>query len=906
MSLIGSEILPVQFEDELKQSFLDYAMSVIVGRALPDVRDGLKPVHRRVLYAMNEMRNTHNRPYVKSARVVGEVIGKYHPHGETAVYDTMVRMAQDFSMRYLLVEGQGNFGSVDGDPPAAMRYTEVRMMRITSELLADIDMETVPFVDNYDGTLQMPEALPTRIPNLLINGSDGIAVGMATKIPPHNIVEIINASLALLDDPELDTDGLMEHVQGPDFPTGGTIRGHGGIVSAYKTGRGRIYLRGKTLEHDDPLDALDQDMFDDEYGEQAGEDQSDQSKGPIIITEFPYQVNKARWIERVAELVKEKKLEGITEIRDESDKDGLRVVVEVKDTVSAKTVLNNLYHMTQFQSVYAINLVALVDGRPKLLSLKEALGAFLRHRRDVITRRTAYLLRAARNRGHMLEGQAVALTSIDEVVELIRRSQSRDEAREALMARAWPLNSSMTQLLRRAGGDACRPAGVPRDLGLQESASAEDALYRLSEEQAQSILELRLHRLTALEVKDLMGAYEKVLEEIAELEAILGSQARLIEVVREELVEVRDTYGDERRTSISTAEADLTNEDLIPVEDLLVTISHVGYAKARAIAHFQAQGRGGMGRRGGALLEEDFVEHMLVANSHDTLLCFTNSGQVYWMKVHRIPKLSRTSASRGTHLNNLLQLREGERITAILPVKSFDADRFVFMATESGKVKKTSLAAFQRPYKNGIRAIKLEEGNTLIGAEVTDGSADVMLFANTGKVVRFKESDVRAMGRTAAGVTGMRVRGGKVIALIVPKPEDPLLTVSEYGYGKRSPLEQFPVKGRGGQGVIGMRVNERNGRLAGALQVSESDEVMVVSDQGTLIRTSVEAISVQARATLGVRVMNLKGGARVVEIDRIEDSSLTAVAAAQEAAGEASVDRDEEAPDEEGQAGHGP
>ncbi len=900
MSLIGSEILPVQFEDELKQSFLDYAMSVIVGRALPDVRDGLKPVHRRVLYAMHEMRNSHNRPYVKSARVVGEVIGKYHPHGETAVYDTMVRMAQDFSMRYLLVEGQGNFGSVDGDPPAAMRYTEVRMMRITSELLADIDMETVPFVDNYDGTLQMPEALPTRIPNLLINGSDGIAVGMATKIPPHNLIEIINASLAMLDDPEIDIDGLMEHVQGPDFPTGGTIRGRGGIVSAYKTGRGRIHLRGKTLEHDDPDDALDQEPFEDEeYIEQPEEDQS---KGPIIITEFPYQVNKARWIERVAELVKEKKLEGITEIRDESDKDGLRVVVEVKGTVSAKTVLNNLYHMTQFQSVYAINLVALVDGRPKLLALKEALSAFLRHRRDVITRRTAYLLRAARNRGHMLEGQAVALTSIDDVVELIRRSQSRDEAREALMARAWPLNSSMTELLRRAGGDACRPAGVPRDLGLQES-SSEEALYRLSEEQAQSILELRLHRLTALEVEDLMGAYQKVLEEIAELEAILGSEARLTEVVREELVEVRDTYGDERRTSISIAEADLTNEDLIPVEDLVVTISHVGYAKARSIAHFQAQGRGGMGRRGGALLEEDFIEHMLVANSHDTLLCFTNSGQVYWMKVHRIPKLSRTSASRGTHLNNLLQLREGERITAILPVKSFDTEQFVFMATESGKVKKTPLASFQRPYKNGIRAIKLEEGNRLIGAEITDGTADVMLFADTGKVVRFKESDVRAMGRTAAGVTGMKVRGGKVIALIVPNPADPLLTVSERGYGKRSPLEEFPVKGRGGQGVIGMRVNDRNGRLVGALQVAQGDEVMVVSDEGTLIRTSVDAISAQARATLGVRVMNLKGDARVVEIDRIGDSSLDAAAEAEEAADEASAEQ-EEAPEEEGQASH--
>ena len=881
MSLIGSEILPVEFQDELKQSFLDYAMSVIVGRALPDVRDGLKPVHRRVLYAMHEMRNTHNRPYVKSARVVGEVIGKYHPHGESAVYDTMVRMAQDFSMRYMLVEGQGNFGSVDGDPPAAMRYTEVRMMRITGELLADIDMETVPFVDNYDGTLQMPEALPTRIPNLLVNGSDGIAVGMATKIPPHNLNEIINASLALIDDPGMDVDELMAHVQGPDFPTGGTIRGRGGIVSAYRTGRGRIYLRGKTLDHDEPLHLFDEESLslEGETVESQRDDDVDQSKGPIIITEFPYQVNKARWIEKVAELVKEKKLEGITEIRDESDKDGLRVVVEVKSSVNARTVLNNLYAMTQFQSVYAINLVALVDGRPKVLSLKEALSAFLEHRRDVITRRTAYLLRAARVRGHTLEGQAVALTSIDEVVELIRQSQSREQARDALMGREWPLHSSMTELLKRAGGDACRPAGVPRDLGLQEDDStmlasdSGEARYRLSEEQAQSILELRLHRLTALEVKDLMGAYEKVLGEIAELEAILGSDARLTQVVRDELIEVRETYGDARKTSISEAEADLSNEDLIPVEDMVVTISHLGYAKARVVGDFQAQGRGGMGRGGGALLEEDFIEHMLVANSHDTLLCFSSSGQVYWLKVYHIPKLLRTSNSRGRHLNNLLPLDDGERITAILPVKDFDEDHFVFMATASGKVKKTPLASFRRPYQRGIRAIKLEEGNTLIGAEMTDGSADVMLFADTGKAVRFKESDVRAMGRTAAGVTGMRVRGGKVIALIIPNADDTLLTVSDRGYGKRSPLDQFPIKGRGIQGIIGMRTNERIGRLVGALQVAEGDEVMVISDQGTLIRTSVDKISVQSRATQGVRVMNLKGDARVVEIDRIEDAS---------------------------------
>ncbi len=885
MSLIGSEILSVEFEDELKQSFLDYAMSVIVGRALPDVRDGLKPVHRRVLYAMNEMRNVHNRPYVKSARVVGEVIGKYHPHGESAVYDTMVRMAQDFSMRYMLIEGQGNFGSVDGDPPAAMRYTEVRMMRITSELLADIDMETVPFVDNYDGTLQMPEALPTRIPNLLVNGSDGIAVGMATKIPPHNLTEIINATLALLEDPAINVEGLMTHVPGPDFPTGGSIRGRGGIAEAYRTGRGRIYLRGKTLTHDDAEDDPTPDDAPPDAERDAEQEalnrarEEEQSKGPIIITEFPYQVNKARWIERVAGLVKEKKLEGISEIRDESDKDGLRVVIETRSTVNARTVLNNLYAMTNFQSSYAINLVALVDGRPKVLSLKEALSAFLRHRRDVITRRTAFLLRSARSRGHTLEGQAVALTSIDEVVELIRRAQSRSEAHAALKARTWPLNSSMTELLRRAGGDACRPAGVPRELGLQDAAAmpgSGEASYRLSDEQAQSILELRLHRLTALEVKDLMSAYEKVLADISGFEAILGSGQRLTEVVREELIEVRDTYGDERRTGISHVEADLSNEDLIPVEDLVVTISHGGYAKAKAIDDFQAQGRGGVGRSGGALLEDDFIEHMLVANSHDTLLCFANTGQVYWMKVHRVPKLARTSAARGTHLNNLLQLDEGERLTTILPVKSFEEERFVFMATEHGKVKKTPLSSFRKPYRNGIRAIHLQDGNRLIGVEITDGSADVMLFSDTGKVVRFKESDVRAMGRTAAGVTGMRVRAGKVIALIVPNAQDALLMVSENGYGKRASLSEFRVQGRGGLGVVGMRVTNRNGALVGALQVAAGDEVMVVSNEGTMIRTSVDTISLQGRATQGVRVMNLKPGSRVVEIDRIADSTSNA------------------------------
>ena len=869
MSLIGSEILPVQFEDELRQSFLDYAMSVIVGRALPDVRDGLKPVHRRVLFAMHEMRNTHNRPNVKSARVVGEVIGKYHPHGESAVYDTMVRMAQDFSMRYMLIQGQGNFGSVDGDPPAAMRYTEVRMRRITGELLADIDMETVPFVDNYDGTLRMPECLPTRVPNLLVNGSDGIAVGMATKIPPHNLREVIDAALALLADPDLGNDELMEHVKGPDFPTAGIINGRGGIVSAYRTGRGRIHVRGKAQIKD--------------------EKESGQRNGHIVITEFPYQINKARWIERVAELVKEKKIEDITEIRDESDKDGLRVVVEIRHGKSPEIVLNNLYAMTALQSVYAINMVALIDGRPKLLSLTDALQAFLRHRRDVITRRTAYSLRAARARGHTLEGQAVALTSIDEVVELIRNSQSRDQARERLMQRSWPLVSSMTELLLRAGADACRPAGVPRELGLQETEGSEEPSYRLSEDQAQSILELRLHRLTALEVKDLMKAYEQVLDEITELEAILASQGRLTEVVREELLEVRHTYGDERRTVIEDNYEDLTNEDLIPVEDFVVTISHGGYAKRQLPDEYRAQTRGGVGKRGMSVWEDDFVEHMLIANSHDTLLFFSNTGKVYWKKVYFLQRGQR--ASRGRPLVNLLNLDEGERITAILPVKSFDADHFVFMATQNGKVKKTPLANFSRPYASGIRAINLEEGNTLIGAAITDGSADVVLFADTGKVVRFKESDVRAMGRTAAGVRGMRVRDGKVIALIIPQAEGAILTISELGFGKRSPLSEYPVKGRGGQGVIGMRVNERNGRLVGALQVFEGDEVMVISNQGTLIRTPVEDISQQARATQGVRLMHLKGDALVAEIDRIEESSL----------GEESVqDSDDEAAEEAG------
>ncbi|MDP6374771.1 MAG: DNA gyrase subunit A [Pseudomonadales bacterium] len=838
----GREILPVNIEDELRQSYLDYAMSVIVGRALPDVRDGLKPVHRRVLFTMNELNNTFNRPYMKSARVVGDVMGKYHPHGDVAIYDTVVRMAQDFAMRYMLVDGQGNFGSIDGDPPAAMRYTEVRMARLASELLADLDKETVDFIPNYDETLTMPDVLPTRVPNLLVNGSSGIAVGMATNIPPHNLNEVISGALALMDDPTLSVDDLMGYIQGPDFPTAGIINGRAGIVQAYRTGRGRIYVR-----------ALAEVIHDEKS-----------NKDTIIITEIPYQLNKSKLIEKIAELVKDKKIEGITELRDESDKDGLRIVIEMRRGDSGEVVLNNLYAQTQLQSVFGINCVALVDGQPRVLNLKQMLEAFLQHRREVVTRRTLYLLRRARQRGHILEGQAVALANIDEVIELIRGSQSAAEARVGLMARSWQ-SDSVEKLLEKAGSDACRPDNLGEEFGFREGR------YHLSEEQAQAILDLRLHRLTALEQDKLIDDYQAVLDEIADLLDILGSAERLGGVIREELTEIRDAYGDERRTEIISSQQDLSVEDLITEEDVVVTISHQGYGKTQPLDVYQAQKRGGRGKAAATVKDEDFVEHLLVANSHDTLLCFSNLGKVYWLRAFQIPQGSR--GAKGRPLVNMLPLDAQERITAVLPINEFDADHFVFMATANGTVKKTPLEQFSRPRTAGLIALELEEGNTLVGAAITDGTSDVLLTASNGKAARFKESDVRAMGRTARGVRGIRLPSDHgVISLIIPTTDGFVLTASENGYGKRTDVAEFPVKGRGAQGVIAMRLSDRNGEVVGAVQVFPGDELMLISNMGTLVRTGSDEVSLQGRNTQGVRLISLRGEEALIGVARIEES----------------------------------
>ncbi len=835
------EILPRSIEDELKQSYLDYAMSVIVGRALPDVRDGLKPVHRRVLYTMSEMNNTFNRPYVKSARVVGDVMGKYHPHGDGAIYDTVVRMAQVFSLRYLLVDGQGNFGSVDGDPPAAMRYTEVRMSKLASELLSDLDKETVQLVPNYDETLTIPEVLPTRIPNLLVNGSSGIAVGMATNIPPHNLTEVVSACLALLEDPTLTIDALMEYVTGPDFPTAGIINGRAGIIEAYRTGRGRILVRARA-----------EVIVDEKNGRDV-----------IIISEIPYQLNKSRLIEKIAELVKEKKIEGISELRDESDKDGMRIVIEMRRGESGEVVLNNLYSQTQLQSVFGINCVALVNGQPRVLNLKQMLEAFIRHRRDVVTARTVYLLRRARERGHILEGQAVALANIDAVIELIRKSATSAEARVALMGRGWS-PETVVRLLEKTGSDACKPDGLGPEFGLRDGA------YYLSEVQAQAILDLRLHRLTGLEQNKLIEDYQVVLDEIADLLDILDSAERLTRVVREELEEIRKTYGDERRTEIIVNQEDLSIEDLINQEDLVVTISHQGYAKTQPLTVYQAQKRGGRGKAATTVKDEDFVENLLIASSHDTLLCFSNQGKVYWLKVYQIPQGSRNA--KGRPMVNLLPLGSGERITAILPIKNYDADQFVFMATANGTVKKTSLEQFSRPRTAGLIAIELDEDNTLVGVAITNGTSDILLVTSTGKATRFKESDVRDMGRTARGVRGIRLVGSqRVISLIIPTTGGFILVASAKGYGKRTPATEFPVKGRGAQGVIAIQTSERNGQVVGAVQVFEGDELMLISNLGTLVRTKIAEVSMQGRNTQGVRLINLRGEEQLISVERIAE-----------------------------------
>ena len=837
----AKEIVPVSIEDELKQSYLDYAMSVIVGRALPDVRDGLKPVHRRVLHAMNELGNDWNKAYKKSARVVGDVIGKYHPHGDLAVYDTIVRMAQTFSLRYPLVDGQGNFGSIDGDSPAAMRYTEIRMSRLAHELLADIDKETVDFVPNYDGTEQIPEVLPTKVPNLLINGSSGIAVGMATNIPPHNLTEVVNGCLALIDDPDITIDALMESIPGPDFPTAGVINGRAGIIEAYRTGRGRVRIRARARIEND----------------------SKNGREVIIVEEIPYQVNKARLIEKIAELVREKKLEGISELRDESDKDGMRIVIELRRGEVGEVVLNNLYAQTQMETVFGINCVALVDGRPGVLNLKEMLEAFVRHRRQVVTRRTLFLLRKARERGHILEGLSVALANIDAVIELIRNSATPALAREALVAQPWQA-SEVVALLEQAGASACRPDGLPAEYGLDGES------YRLSPEQAQAILDLRLHRLTGLEHDKLRSEYQETLGNIANYEEILGSTARLIEVIRQELTEIRNQYGDARRTEILLDQLDLTTEDLISEEERVVIFSHGGYAKSQPLDAYQAQKRGGRGKSATGVKEDDFIETLLVASSHDTLLCFSTLGKIYWIKVYQIPVASR--ASRGRPIVNLLPLSEHERITAVLPIREYPEDRYVFMATADGTVKKTPLVEFSRPRSLGIRAIDLDESDTLVGAALTDGNGEVMLFSSDGKAIRFQEAQVRPMGRTARGVRGIRLNDAqRVIALIVPAADGELLMASLNGYGKRSAIAEFPLHGRGGQGVISMQLSERNGALVSVIQVCDKDHIMLISDQGTLVRTRCDETPLLGRNTQGVRLIKLAEGEHLVGVERIAE-----------------------------------
>ena len=844
MGELAREILPVNIEDEMKQSYLDYAMSVIVGRALPDVRDGLKPVHRRVLFAMSELRNDWNKPYLKSARVVGDVIGKYHPHGDSAVYDTIVRMAQPFSLRYLLVDGQGNFGSVDGDSAAAMRYTEIRMTKLTHELLADLDKETVDWVDNYDGSLQIPEVLPTRVPNLLVNGSSGIAVGMATNIPPHNLTEVVNACLAVIANPDISIEELMEHIPGPDFPTAGIINGRAGIVEAYKTGRGRIYVRARcTIEDIDKVGGRQQ----------------------ILIHELPYQVNKAKLIERIAELVKEKKLEGISELRDESDKDGMRVVIELRRGEVAEVILNNLYAQTQMQNVFGINVVGLLDGQPRILNLKELLDAFVRHRREVVTRRTVYELRKARERGHILEGQAVALSNIDPVIELIKASPSPAEARERLLANAWEPGTVM-EMVERAGAESCRPDELPEQYGLR------DGKYYLSPEQAQAILDLRLHRLTGLEHEKLLTEYQEILIQVAELLRILNSEERLMEVIVEELEAVKANYGDERRTEILASRLDLSIADLITEEDRVVTISHGGYAKSQPLADYNAQRRGGRGKAATGVKDEDYVSHLLVANSHTTLMLFSSKGKVYWLKTYEIPEASRTA--RGRPLVNLLPLDEGEYVTTMLPVEEYTEGWFIFMATANGTVKKTPLPQFSRQRSVGLIALDLDEGDTLISAALTDGNKQVMLFSNGGKVTRFNETDVRAMGRTARGVRGMRLpEGQQLVSMLIAEEGMQILTASENGFGKRTPVEDFPQYRRGGQGVIAMVSNERNGPLIGAVQVDDAEEIMLISDQGTLVRTRVSEVSSQSRNTQGVTLIKLSNDEKLVGLERVDEPS---------------------------------
>ena len=871
MSELAKDITPVSIEDELKTSYLDYAMSVIVGRALPDVRDGLKPVHRRVLFSMDQNNNTYNRSHVKSARVVGDVIGKYHPHGDLAVYNTIVRMAQPFSLRYMLVDGQGNFGSIDGDAPAAMRYTEVRMQKITQELLTDLDKETVDFSPNYDGKEMIPDVLPTKIPALLVNGSSGIAVGMATNIPPHNLNEVLDGCLAYIENEEISIDELMQYIPGPDFPTGALINGRKGIIDAYQTGRGKVYVRAK-----------------------ASIETTDKGREHIVVTELPYQVNKAKLIEKIAELIKDKKIEGISKIDDYSDKKGISIVIEVKRDAVAEVVLNHLYSLTQMQVTFGINMVALDNGQPKVLNLKQIIAAFIKHRREVVTRRTIFELRKSRERAHILEGLAIALANIDPVIELIRNSKTAEEAREGLLSRSWALGN-VAAMLDAAGVDASRPEDLPEHLGVR------DGEYYLSEAQARAILELRLHRLTGLEHEKIVDEYKELLTEIAELLHILNDAERLMEVIREELETVKSSFGDERRTEITAASGDINLEDLIAQEDVVVTLSHAGYVKYQPLSDYEAQRRGGKGKSATKMKEDDFIEKLLVANTHDTILCFSSRGRLYQLKVYQLPQASR--GARGTPIVNILPLvkEENERITAVLPIPNgeFSADKFVFMTTASGVVKKVALDAFSNVRANGLIALTLRDGDELIGVDITNGKSEIMLFSAQGRVVRFEEKAVRAMGRTATGVRGIKLvtteisdeieeaeivdieseeseesinlNTDKVVSLVIPRTEGEILTVTQNGYGKRTALTEYPVKSRATKGVVSIKVNERNGKVVAAVQVKEDDQIMLITDAGTLVRTRVSEVSLVGRNTQGVRIIRTAEDEQVVSLERICD-----------------------------------
>ncbi|MFZ7130458.1 DNA topoisomerase (ATP-hydrolyzing) subunit A [Avibacterium avium] len=868
MTNLVSNVTPVSIEEELKSSYLDYAMSVIVGRALPDVRDGLKPVHRRVLYSMDQSGITYNKAYVKSARVVGDVIGKYHPHGDIAVYDTIVRMAQPFSLRYMLVDGQGNFGSVDGDAPAAMRYTEVRMQKITQELLTDLDKETVDFSPNYDGKEMIPDVLPTKIPALLVNGSSGIAVGMATNIPPHNLGEVLDGCLAYLDNEDITIDELMQFIPGPDFPTAALINGRKGIEDAYKTGRGKVYVRAK-----------------------AEIETSEKGRETIIVTEIPYQVNKAKLVEKIAELVRDKKIEGISNVLDVSNKEGFRIEIEVKRDAVGEVVLNNLYALTQMQVTFGINMVALDHGQPKLFNLKQIIEAFVKHRREVVTRRTVFELRKARERAHILEGLAIALANIDPVIELIRASKTGDEAREALLARGWDLGN-VSGMLEAAGMNASRPEDLAPEFGVR------DGLYYLSEEQARAILDLRLQRLTGLEHEKIVTEYQQILVEIGELLRILNSTERLREVVCEELERVKAEFNDERRTEITMASGDINLEDLIAQEDVVVTLSHEGYVKYQPLTDYEAQRRGGKGKSATKMKEEDFIEKLLVANTHDTILCFSSRGRLYWLKVYQLPQASR--GARGRPIVNILPLDENERITAILPISAYEENKFVVMATAGGMVKKIALTEFSRPRSNGIIALNLRDEDELIGVDITDGSNEIMLFSSQGRVVRFAESAVRPMGRTATGVRGIKLaltndlaedesaveieeisddnseetldlNIDKVVSLVIPKDNGAILTATQNGYGKRTDLAEYPTKSRNTKGVISIKVSERNGKVVAATQVEENDQIMLITDAGTLVRTRVSEVSIVGRNTQGVRLIRTAEDEQVVSLERVCD-----------------------------------